>query len=108
VRTVVDPWLVIDQQFSAVRAHVGSAKVSSPCPVGSLRVAAALWHKRWVLPLTCVFVDTRLMRLAGASQVVETFQRHQGSDLIHVLAADKYFDKLEGVFYPEDKRRLIG
>nr|WP_305853087.1 glutamine-hydrolyzing GMP synthase [Aquihabitans sp. G128] len=100
---------VIDDQVAAVRAQVGSAKVICALSGGvDSAVAAALVHKAIGPQLTCVFVDTGLMRLAEGDQVVETFQRHQGIELIHVRAADRYFEKLEGVLDPEDKRKAIG
>jgi len=100
---------VIDDQVALVRAQVGSAKVICALSGGvDSAVAAALVHKAIGPQLTCVFVDTGLMRLAEGDQVVETFQRHQGIELIHVRAADRYFEKLEGVLDPEDKRKAIG
>ena len=49
-------------------------------------VAAALVHRAIGSQLTCVFVDTGLMRKDEGDQVVETFRRHQGIELIHVRA----------------------
>ena len=71
-------------------------------------VAAALVHRAIGAQLTCVFVDTGLMREGEGDQVVETFQRHQGIELIHVRAADRFFERLEGVVDPEEKRKAIG
>ncbi|HNJ24538.1 MAG TPA: glutamine-hydrolyzing GMP synthase, partial [Microthrixaceae bacterium] len=71
-------------------------------------VAAALVHRAIGAQLTCVFVDTGLMRKNEGEQVVETFQRHQGIELIHVRAADRFFERLAGVTEPEDKRKAIG
>src|SRR5690606_15401280 len=100
---------VIDAQVAAVREQVGDAKVICALSGGvDSAVAAALVHKAIGSQLTCVFVDTGLMRLAEGDQVVETFQRHQGIELVHVRAADRYFAKLEGVTDPEDKRKAIG
>ena len=48
------------------------------------------------------------MRQGEGEQVVETFRRHQGIELIHVRAADRFFERLEGVTDPEDKRKAIG
>jgi GMP synthase (glutamine-hydrolysing) len=58
--------------------------------------------------LTCVFVDTGLMRMGEGEQVVETFRRNQRIELVHVRAADRFFAALAGVTDPEDKRKIIG
>jgi GMP synthase (glutamine-hydrolysing) len=100
---------IIDQQVAAVRAQVGSARVICG-PVGGVdsAVAAALVHKAIGPQLTCVFVDTGLMRRGESDQVVETFRRNQGIELIHVDAGDRFFERLAGVTEPEAKRKAIG
>jgi GMP synthase (glutamine-hydrolysing) len=100
---------IIEQQVAAVRAQVGSGRVICALSGGvDSAVAAALVHKAVGSQLTCVFVDTGLLRKDEAEQVVETFQRHQRIELIHVRAADRYFDRLAGITDPEDKRKTIG
>jgi GMP synthase (glutamine-hydrolysing) len=71
-------------------------------------VAAALIHKAIGDALTCVFVDTGLMRAGEGAQVEETFRRQFHVDLIHVKAADRFFDALAGVTEPEAKRKIVG
>jgi GMP synthase (glutamine-hydrolysing) len=71
-------------------------------------VAAALVHKAVGDQLTCVFVDTGLMRSGEADQVEDTFRRQFKIDLVHVKAADRYFAALAGVTDPERKRKIIG
>ena len=71
-------------------------------------VAAALVHKAVGSQLTCVFVDTGLMRAGEADQVEDTFRRQFKVELVHVKAADRYFAALEGVTDPERKRKIIG
>ena len=71
-------------------------------------MAAALVHKAIGSQLVCVFVDTGLMRLGEGDQVVETFQRTQGIELIHERSTDIFLQALEGVTDPEEKRKIIG
>jgi GMP synthase (glutamine-hydrolysing) len=65
-------------------------------------------HKAVGHQLTCVFVDTGLMRDGEGDQVVETFRRHQGIELIHERAAERFFERLQGIVDPEEKRKAIG
>ena len=48
------------------------------------------------------------MRKGEGEQVVDTFQKHQGIELIHVRAADRFFERLAGITEPEEKRKAIG
>ncbi|MDD9371609.1 MAG: glutamine-hydrolyzing GMP synthase [Acidimicrobiales bacterium] len=100
---------IIEQQVAAIQAQVGSARVICALSGGvDSAVAAALVHKAIGPQLTCVFVDTGLLRQGEGEQVVETFRRHQHIELIHVRAADRYFERLAGVTDPEDKRKIVG
>jgi GMP synthase (glutamine-hydrolysing) len=100
---------IIEQQVAAVHAQVGTGRVICALSGGvDSAVAAALVHKAVGPQLTCVFVDTGLLRQDEAEQVVETFQRHQHIELIHVRAAERYFERLTGVTDPEDKRKIVG
>ncbi len=100
---------IIEQQVAAVRAQVGSDRVLCALSGGvDSAVAAALVHKAIGDQLTCVFVDTGLMRSGEADQVEDTFRRQFKVDLIHVKAADRYFTALAGVTDPERKRKIIG
>ncbi|MEO7398321.1 MAG: glutamine-hydrolyzing GMP synthase [Ilumatobacteraceae bacterium] len=100
---------IIDDQVAAVRAQVGRDRVICGLSGGvDSAVAAALVHRAVGHQLTCVYVDTGLMRKDESEQVVETFRRNLGLELIHVDAGDRYFDKLAGVTEPEAKRKVIG
>ena len=73
---------VIESAVEAVRAQVGGERVICGLSGGvDSAVAAALVHKAVGHQLTCVFVDTGLMRQGEGDQVVETFRRHQGIEL---------------------------
>ncbi len=100
---------IIDEQVAAVRAQVGADRVICALSGGvDSAVAAALVHRAIGRQLTCIYVDTGLMRKDESEQVVETFRRNLGLELIHIDAGDRYFERLEGVTDPESKRKIIG
>jgi GMP synthase (glutamine-hydrolysing) len=100
---------IIEEQVGAVRAQVGSERVICGLSGGvDSAVAAALVHRAVGDQLTCVFVDTGLLRLGEADQVEETFRRQFAVDLVHVKAADRFLEALAGVSEPETKRKIIG
>ncbi len=100
---------IIESQVDAVRARVGSSPVLCALSGGvDSAVAAALVHKAVGDQLTCVYVDTGLMRADESEQVEETFRRQFKIDLVHVKAADRFFEALAGVTDPETKRKIIG
>ena len=100
---------IIEDQVAAIRAQVGTEKVLCALSGGvDSAVAAALVTKAVGNQLTCVFVDTGLMRKNEGEQIEETFTRQFGVELIHVKAQDRFFEALAGVTDPERKRKIIG
>jgi GMP synthase (glutamine-hydrolysing) len=100
---------IIEQSVTAIREQVGEGRLICGLSGGvDSAVAAAIVHRAVGAQLTCVFVDTGLMRQGEGDQVVETFRRHQGIELIHVRASDRFFERLAGVTDPEEKRKAIG
>ena len=100
---------VIEDQVAAIRTQIGNGRAICGLSGGvDSAVAAALVHKAVGHQLTCVFVDTGLMRKNEGEQVVETFQKTQGIELIHVKAGEEFFASLEGITDPETKRKSIG
>src|SRR5690606_15211229 len=71
-------------------------------------VAAALVHKAIGDQLTCIFVDTGLLRLHEREQVERTFRAHMGIKLVTMRAEDRFLNALAGVSDPEQKRKIIG
>jgi len=100
---------IIETAVDAVRAQVGDAHAVCGLSGGvDSAVAAALVHKAIGDQLTCVFVDTGLLRLGEADQVEDTFRRQFGLDLVHVKAGDRFLAALDDVIDPERKRKIIG
>lgn len=99
----------IGEAVAKIRAEVGSDEVILGLSGGvDSSVAAALIHRAIGDQLTCVFVDTGLLRLNEAEQVMETFAKNLGVKVIHVDATEQFMGKLAGVADPEKKRKIIG
>jgi GMP synthase (glutamine-hydrolysing) len=103
------PVNVIDRATARIREQVGDAEALCALSGGvDSAVAALLVHRAIGDRLTCVFVDTGLLRGGEPEQVEEAFARHFRVPLIHVKAEDRFLARLEGVEDPEEKRRRIG
>jgi GMP synthase (glutamine-hydrolysing) len=103
------PTNIIDDAVERIRAAVGSAPVYCALSGGvDSSVAALLVHRAVGDQLTCVFVDTGLLREGEPEQVEETFSRHFRVPFVHVKAGDTFLANLAGVTDPERKRRIIG
>lgn len=95
--------------IEAIKAQIGSQRAICGLSGGvDSAVAAALVHKAVGSQLTCVFVDTGLMRKDEGTEVVDSFKATQGIDLVHVRAEKEFFAALKGITEPEAKRRVIG
>lgn len=100
---------VIETQIAAIREQCGDARVICALSGGvDSSVAAVLMHRAIGAQLTCIYVDTGLMRKGESEQVVETFRRHMGIELIHIDAGERFFERLAGHTDPETKRKIIG
>jgi len=100
---------IIEDSIRSVREKVGTDHVILGLSGGvDSSVVAALLHKAIAEQLTCVFVDTGLLRLREGDQVMATFAEHMGVKVIRVNAEQRYFDALTGVTDPEQKRKIIG
>ena len=98
-----------DEQIARIRAQVGKERVICGLSGGvDSSVAAVLIHEAIGDQLTCVFVDTGLMRMGEADEVVSLFRGHYNIPLVHVDAKDKFLGELKGISDPEAKRKTIG
>jgi GMP synthase (glutamine-hydrolysing) len=92
-----------------IKAQVGRGRVVCGLSGGvDSSVAAVLIHEAIGEQLTCIFVDTGLMRHGEADEVVTLFREHYNIPLVHVEAQDLFLERLAGVSDPETKRKRIG
>jgi GMP synthase (glutamine-hydrolysing) len=99
----------VEEAVGHIQSQVGSEEVILGLSGGvDSAVAAGLIHRAIGDQLTCVFVDTGLLRLDEAEQVMQTFARNLGVKVILVDASAQFMSALEGVADPEQKRKIIG
>lgn len=98
-----------DEEIARIREKVGDQKVICGLSGGvDSSVTAVLLHEAIGDQLTCIYVDTGLMRTGESKQVVNLFREHYNIPLIHEDASELFLGALEGVTDPETKRKTIG
>jgi GMP synthase (glutamine-hydrolysing) len=99
----------VREATEAIRHQVGDKKVVCGLSGGvDSVVAAALVHKAIGDQLTCIFVNTGMMRKDEGTQVRENFARTFNINLVYADEKSRFLDKLKGVIDPEQKRKIIG
>ncbi len=103
------PGNIIEDGIQHVNEQVGKDAVVLGLSGGvDSSVVAALLHRVIGNQLTCVFVDTGLLRLHEGDQVIATFAEHMGIKVIRIDAEARFLGALKGVTDPEEKRKIIG
>ena len=98
-----------EEAIEKIRAQVGDKKVICGLSGGvDSSVTAVLLHEAIGDQLTCIYVDTGMMRMGESEQVVDLFKNHYNIPLIHENASELFLGKLAGVSDPEKKRKIIG
>ena len=99
----------IETTVKQIKEKVGNKKVILGLSGGvDSSVAAALINKAIGKQLTCIFVDTGLLRKNEAKQVMEVYAKNFDMNIKCVNAEERFLTKLAGVSDPETKRKIIG
>jgi GMP synthase (glutamine-hydrolysing) len=99
----------IDSQIAKIRETVGKDRVLCGLSGGvDSSVTAALISRAVKDQLTCVFVDTGLLRYREGDLVEQTFKRSFDINFVRVDAEERFLTALKGVSEPEKKRKIIG
>jgi GMP synthase (glutamine-hydrolysing) len=100
---------IIEESMVTIKQQVGADHVVLGLSGGvDSSVLATLLHRTLGQQLTCVFVDTGLLRLNEAAEVQALFAKHLGMNLITVNAEEDFLTALAGIDDPEIKRKIIG
>lgn len=98
----------IQETVESLRRQLGNDKVLMALSGGvDSSVAAVLLHRAIGDRLTSVFVDHGLLRKNEAQQVLRDYHS-LGLNIVHVDASKTFFEALQGVTDPEQKRKIIG
>jgi GMP synthase (glutamine-hydrolysing) len=103
------PGSFVAESIERIKNQVGTGKVICALSGGvDSAVVATLIHRAIGDQLTCIFVNTGLLRREEAERINNTFQKNMRMNLVYVDASERFLTRLSGVVDPEDKRHIIG
>ncbi len=99
----------IETAIKKIRQTVGNKRVLLGLSGGvDSSVAAVLIHKAIGDQLTCMFIDTGLLRANEGEEVEQVFRENFHIQLVTIDASDVFLRRLQGIVDPEEKRKIIG
>ncbi|MEE8470890.1 MAG: glutamine-hydrolyzing GMP synthase [Dehalococcoidia bacterium] len=99
----------VSESIERIREQVAAGRVICALSGGvDSAVVATLIHNAIGDQLTCIFVNTGLLRREEVERTLNTFQKNMKMNLVYVNASEKFLERLRGVVDPEEKRHIIG
>jgi GMP synthase (glutamine-hydrolysing) len=99
----------VDDAIERIRREVGTANVICALSGGvDSAVAATLVSRAIGKQLTCIYVDTGLMRKDESAGVLAAFRDILHLNVLAIDAEERFLARLAGITDPEEKRVLIG
>jgi len=103
------PHNFVEESINKIARAAGDSKVLCALSGGvDSTVAAVLVQKAVGDNLTCIHIDTGLMRKNESAVIKRMFDEKLKLNVIHVNAEEKFLKELKGVSEPERKRKIIG
>ncbi len=103
------PGSFVAESIERIKNQVGTGKVICALSGGvDSAVVATLVHRAIGDQLTCIFVNTGMLRREEAERINNTFRKNMRMNLVYVDASERFLTRLSGVIDPEEKRHIIG
>lgn len=99
----------IERQIARIRERVGDGRVICAVSGGvDSTVVATLVRRAVDDQFTAIFVDNGLLRKGEAEENMVRFSRYLEGNVVHIDARERFWEALEGVTDPEEKRMIVG
>jgi GMP synthase (glutamine-hydrolysing) len=99
----------VTRSLNRIKRQVGQGKVICALSGGvDSTVTATLIHRAIGDQLTCIIVNTGLLRRDEVERTINTLKKNLKMNLVYVDASERFLRRLKGVVDPEEKRHIIG
>jgi GMP synthase (glutamine-hydrolysing) len=103
------PGSFVTESIERIKEQAGKGRVICALSGGvDSSVVATLIYRAIGDQLTCIFVNTGMLRREEVERTLNTFQKNMKMNLVYVDASERFLKRLKGVIDPEEKRHIIG